>query len=338
MLECSACTADRALVQIAGRNALKVETASEFSDLLLDLEATYGHAYDFTNGGYLILSLLVPAGSGIRAMKLNFKDADGNFGGVGEVANNFPAYYGKWQTYAIDLGKALESFRLWDGDATPLNAVTHLSLNPYNARQDSGQTYYLNALELSPKSPTGLYNRALMDRPAIANQAHTFTFDDPAELNPLMAYRVFEASNQTLEKGVGGNPTNAIRMRGRDDLDNIAFLPILSAMNGGRPVDFTNVSELFFDYYLEPGGDDFDGATLYLTSDGWANMLMDDRAYENFLPGTWQTARLPLDSLNLRYVKGDSTLLRAVDEWRLNLNYREGRKNITMWLDNVGWR
>ena len=320
---------------------MKVTTDQEFSDLLIDVERLTGHPLDVTQGGYLTLRMMVPTGSQIRAMKLNFKDAAGNFGGIGEVANNFPGHYDEWQTYVINLGNLLPEFRLWHGDTSPLPAVTHLSLNPYNADQAGDQAYYLNYVSLTPTRPDLPSDDRLLQPPAIDNDSYTFTFDhdDQGEdLNAMLAYRVFEASNQAFASNIGGNPTTAIRMRGQDHLNNIAFLPILSAMNGGRPVDFTRVRELFFDYYLEPGGDEFDGATLYITSDGWTNMLADTAAYTDFEAGEWNTVTLPLKDLNLEHIKGNPNLLSAVDEWRLNLNFREGRKNITMWLDNVGWR
>ncbi|OAV44345.1 hypothetical protein [Lewinella sp. 4G2] len=334
---CEGCEASPAPTPIAGFNAIKVTTDQEFSDYLLNLEDTYGQTFDFTKAKYLTLHLLVPKGSYVRAMKLNFRDAEGNFGGIGEVANNFPDQWGEWQTIVIDLEKQLQDFKLWHGESSPLSAVAELSLNPYNANQEGPQAYYVSRIQLSDAKPEGGVAMPLLSKPSIPNQSYTFTFDDPAELDPLMAYRVFEASNQAFAKGIGGNETNAIRMRGRPELNNIAFLPIVQQMNG-QPVDFTKVKELFFDYYLEPGGDDFDGATLYLTSEHWNDILIDPRAYTDFVAGEWRTVRLPIKDVNLSVAKGDGDFLDAVYEWRLNLNFREDEKDITMWLDNVGWK
>ena len=125
-------------------------------------------------------------------------------------------------------------------------------------------------------------------------------------------------------------------MRGQPNLDNIAFLPIVEQMNG-RPVDFTQVEAIFFDYYLEPGGDDFDGATLYLTSEHWNDILIDTQVYTDFVAGEWKTVRLPIKELNLTSAKGSPDILDAIYEWRLNLNFVGDNKDITMWLDNVGW-
>ena len=334
---CDNCKIAGAPADINGRKALKISTESEFSDFFIDLENTFGYPIDFTKAKYLTLRIMVPEGSYIKAMKLNFKDAAGNFGGVGEVANNFPGNYGEWQTVLIDLEEALQDFRLWHGDNSPLPAVTQLSLNPYNANHEGDQSYYVNLIQVSNEKPAYDFDEPLLPHPNIPNQTYTFTFDDQENMDALMAYRVFEASNQAFATGIGGNETNAIRLRGRDFLNNIAFLPILKDMNG-QSVDFTRLEEIFFDYYLEPGGDEFDGATVWITSDGWNNILMDGSAYNGFEAGKWETVTLPLADLKLESVKGEADFLTAVDEWRLNLNFREGKKDITMWLDNVGWR
>lgn len=324
--------------ELSGLNAQKISTNSEFSDFLIDLEATYGKTFDLTKAGYLSLRLLVPEDSYIRAMKLNFRDSEGNFGGVGEVINNFPYHYGEWQTATVDLKKILPTFKNWHGDKSPLTAVKELSLNPYNANQGGDQTYYVNLVQLSDEAPEGSITDPLLPRPTIPNQAYTYTFDDQDDMDALMAYRVFEASNQVFAKNIAGNPTYAIRMRGRPNLNNIAFLPIVSAMNEGQPVDFTQVDSLFFDYYLEPGGDDFNGSTLYLTSEHWNDILIDTSFYKDFTVGEWDRVAVAIDDLNLHSAKGEADILGAIHEWRLNLNFEGDQKNITMWLDNIGWR
>ena len=335
---CEQCALENKWQEVEDLNAQKVSTNSEFSDFLIDLETTYGRTFDFTEAGYLTLRLLVPEGSYIRAMKLNFRDADGNFGGVGEVINNFPQHYGEWQTVTVDLKEILPTFKNWHGDKSPLTAVKELSLNPYNANQGGDQTYYVNLVQLSDEAPAGSITDPLLPRPAIPNQTYTYTFDDQEDMDALMAYRVFEASNQAFAKNIAGNPTNAIRMRGRPSLNNIAFLPIVSAMNQGQPVDFTQVDSLFFDYYLEPGGDDFNGSTLYLTSEHWNDILMDTTFYTDFTVGEWDRVAVAIDDLNLFSAKGEADILENIHEWRLNLNFEGDQKNITMWLDNVGWR
>ena len=326
---------------IGGRNALKLTTSSEFSDGFLEVGEKFGRPVNFRNTRYLNIWAYVPSGSWIAALKLNFEDARGNFGGIPEVANAFPGRYDEWFPIVVDLDAYRDRFRIWHGDeeADVLSNVTRLSFNPYCANQEGESSIYFSSVKLSVEPSPGNYPDVLLPKPpTVPNVPYEFTFDDDAELQRQIAYRTFEASNQAFAKNVAGNPTRAIRMRGRPELNNIAFLPIISAVTG-QPADFTGVSEIYFDYYLEPGHDAFDGSTLYLTSEHWNDILMDTAFYDGFTAGAWNTVRIPLAETDLVAAKGDGEIvLPAVHELRLNLNYRAQEKNITMWIDNFGWR
>ena len=327
-----------------GRN-LKMTTTSEFSDLFLDTEALFGHPIDFTRGGYLRLQFLVPPYSWISALKLNFRDAEGNFGGIGEVANDFGEQErdGYFRDVVIHLDSLLPTFTNWHGETSPLGAVTAFSINPYNADQSEGQDVYLHRIEFSPTRPEGTFDTALLPHPAEAtptdpNRYH-FTFDDREALQPQMAYRTFESSSQAFATGIGGNPTRAIKCAGRPDLNNIAFLPIIERMTGS-PADFTRVDSIYFDYYIPESSASFDGVTLWIVSEHWNDILMDDRAleYADFTIGEWSHGAIAIGDLNLVRAKGTAEVLPNVYEWRMNFNYREGEKDVVVWLDNVGWK
>lgn len=328
------------ITEHAGKNALELKTNAEFSDGLLDCQQLFGHSLNLRKARYLSLRLYVPQDSWIAALKINVGDDHDNFGGIPEVANNFPGNYDRWMDVMVDLQDYTNKFKLWNGNADYdlLAAVTKLSLNPYCAHQEAASSIYLNRIALSNERPGGNFTDALMPMPpTVDNVPYKFTFDDEAELRRQIAYRTFEASNQAFATGIGGNNSRAIRLRGRDHLKYIAWLPIISHVTG-HPADFTKVERIYFDYYLEPGSDAFDGATLFLTSEHWDDILIDTAAYQNFIPGSWQTVSLPMADLNLSAARGDgSVVLPAVHELRLDLNYQPGKKNITMWIDNFGW-
>ena len=325
---------------IGGYNALRLTTASEFSDGFIDVERLFGHPVDLSGGGYLQLRLYVPASSWIAALKLNLEDGAGNLGGIPEVANNFPGHYDRWFDVVVKLGDYHDRFRLWDGEegADVLANVARLSLNPYCAQQEESSSIYINRIAVTREAPTGETIEALMPMPPkVANVPYVFTFDDDDELRRQIAYRTFEGSNQAFARGIGGNDTRAIRIRGREELDNIAFLPIISQVTG-QPADFTGVERIYFDYYLEEGHDQFDGSTLYLTSAHWDDILIDTTFYGDFTAGSWQSVSVALADTDLSTARGDGDrVLPAVHELRLNLNFREGQKDITMWIDNFGW-
>lgn len=325
---------------IGGLNAIRLSTSAEFSDGLIDLEQLFGYPIDLSEEGYLHLRLYVPATSWIAALKINLEDSDGNFGGIPEVANNFPGHYDEWFDVVVKLSDYHDRFRIWDGEdgAEVMAAVTRLSLNPYCAHQDEPSSIYVNRIAVTQETPDVETTEALMPMPpTVANVPYEFTFDDDEELRRQMAYRTFEASYQAFAKGIGDNPTRAIRMAGREDLDNIAFLPIISQVTG-QPADFTEVERIYFDYYLEEGHDEFDGSTLYLTSEHWNDILMDTTFYDDFEAGSWQTVSVDLADVDLYAARGDGDrVLPAVHELRLNLNFREGEEKIRMWIDNFGW-
>ena len=135
---------------------------------------------------------------------------------------------------------------------------------------------------------------------------------------------------------MAGNPTRAIRLRGRDHLNNIAFLPLIDKMTG-QPADFRRFERLFFDYYLTPQSAPFDGSTLTLATPGWSTVLTDSTFVTDFTSGRWTRASVALADLDLNRNWGEEDVLAGVAELRLNLNYRPGQKNIEMWIDNFGW-
>lgn len=326
------------IAEAEGERALKITTEAEFSDAFLDLEALTGGPVDFTGGKYLVVRVLVPEESWVAALKLNFGDAQGNLGGIPEIANNFRERRGVWQTVLVDLGERNAEFQNWAGDESPLPRATRLSLNPFNANQAEPSSFYVSRLALYDAKPSGAFDDALVPHPTVAtNNPFEVTFDDESYLWQNLAYRTFEGSFQTFREGVAGNATRAIRIKGSPPNEYIALLFELDQMTGAA-VDFTAVRELYFDYYLVPGGDPIDGAKLFVTNDGWANILLDERAVETFEAGRWQQMVLRIEELDLELARGEEGVLPRVEQIRLDLNYRPGRKDVEMWIDNVGWR
>ena len=135
---------------------------------------------------------------------------------------------------------------------------------------------------------------------------------------------------------MAGNPTRAIRLKGKTSNRYIAFLPEVEEMTG-RPLDLTRAERIRFRYYLVPGGDPVDGATLHIVTEGWADQLIDTLAVERFEPGAWRETVIELEDLDLEHVRGElapEEILRRVHSLRLDLNYREGRKDVELWLDD----
>lgn len=325
------------LARVDNQSALEVKTAQEFSDAFLDLEKLLGREIDFSKARYLKLKLLVPKASWITALKFNFKDARGNFGGCDEIVNNFYGNYDQWVTYVVDLQHHIPLFKNWHGEDNPLPQTKYLSLNPYNAHQADSSSIYIHSLELSQEYPSGEFEVPLTQRPEISpNLPYTITFDEEVLLRKQMAIRAFESTYQAMAKNVGGNKTMAIRLKGKDSNKHLAFLPILDKLTGD-PVDFTKVKTLKFSYYLTEDSADFDGSILYLANEHWKDVLVHKNIYDDFKKGVWQEVRIDLSSLNLDTMEGSEEVLPNVYEIRFGLNYRPNQKNIEMWLDNFGW-
>lgn len=348
-LRCGACSFRR--VELADGPAIAVTTADEFSDLFVDLAAATGGERDLTQVASIAFDLLVPPGSAIAAMKFNARDTRGNFGGVPEAANGFwrPSLSGEtpeaahsasdWQTIRAPFDSLRAHFENWEGSDTPLPRARELSFNPYNVNQRDSSTYYVRRLWLGDDVPAHS-RRALVPRPPrVANVPYLITFDDEAWLRQQTAYRTFEGSNQVMARGVAGNPTRSIRLKGKTANRHIAFLPQIDKMTGA-PADFSEVTAITFRYYLVPGGDPVDGASLFVVSEAWGDVLLDTLAVPAFEAGAWREHRIDLDALALRLVRGEAApadVLAAVHELRLDLNYREGRKDVELWIDDFGW-
>lgn len=76
-----------AVRRIGGKDALEISTSTEFCDAFLDCQKLFGRSLDLTQARYLSMRVYRPSGSWICALKLNFRDADRNFGGVPEFVN-----------------------------------------------------------------------------------------------------------------------------------------------------------------------------------------------------------------------------------------------------------
>ena len=322
---------------IDGLDALEVRTNSEFSDAFLNLEKLFGHTIDFSKAKYVSMKLWVPNESWITALKLNFKDTKGNFGGCDEITNNFYGNYNQWINVVIDMQEVIPEFKNWHGEESPLPKTKYLSLNPYNAHQADSSSIYIHSLKLSDEKPHGDFTEALVQRPEIIqNNPYTITFDDEELLHRQMAIRAFESTYQAMSKNIAGNSSMAIRLKGKENNTHLAFLPILDKLTSA-PVDFTKVKRLHFSYYLTEDSDDFDGAILFLANQHWENVLIEPQIYKDFQKGQWFDVSIDLEDFNFQEKEGSSKVMPNVYEIRLGLNYRPNLKNIEMWLDNFGW-
>lgn len=323
--------------RVDGRRALAVTTSREFSDAFINLRQLFGHSFDFTQAQYLSMKLWVPHDSWVSAMKLNFQDSLGNFGGCAEVFNNFYGHYDRWLDVVVHLPDITPDFQNWVGDESPLPRVTQLALNPYNAHQADSSVIYVSDIRLSNEKPDRHYTAALAPKPTHQpNVPYEINFDDEALLRQLTAYRAFESSYQALARGVASNETMAIRLKGNDENKYIAFLPILDKVTG-QPVDFTRVKRLYFSYYLTEDSDNFDGLWLYLADKHWNNLLIDKNFYRGLQRGSWQRVSVTTEDLQLERARGEEPVLPHVYELRLDINYLPGKKNIEMWIDDFGW-
>ena len=167
-------------------------------------------------------------------------------------------------------------------------------------------------------------------------QNEAIIFDNPEALQKQMAIRSFESSFQAMSKNVAGNPTMAIRLKGNEKNKHIAFLPILDKVTGSS-VGFTKVEKITFSYYLTEESDDFDSASLFLTTMRRDDILLDTAAYSNLKKESWQKAEINIADLNLNQVKGENSVLPNVYELRFDINYHPGKKNIEMRRDDFGW-
>ena len=324
-------------VTIDGVGCLRLTTQSEFSDALLDLTKLAGGPLDLSAARFLTLRLHVPQPSWIAAVKLNLRAADGSFGGVPEVANNFVPHRGRWVTVVADLRLALPRFQLWHGETDPRPHATHVSLNPYCADQSRPSSLCIRSLSLSdtrpPRQPDEV--AALAERPSHpAGLPFAMDFDDETALRRLTAWRSFESSVQAFAVGVAGNPTRAIRLQGKESNRHIAFLPMFERMSG-QPLDLTAAKRITFRYHLVPGSDPVEGATLFLADEGWSRVALDRDIGVRFEPGGWRDATIDLTALRFGgQPLAEVPFADAVHELRLDLNYRPGQKAITLWLDD----
>lgn len=322
---------------IGGLDALEIKTKEEFSDAFIDLEKLFGHTIDFSKARYVSMRIFVPKESWICALKFNFKDSLGNFGGCNEITNNFYENYGQWINVVIDMQEVIPEFKNWQGTENPLPNTKWLSLNPYNAHQADNSVIYVHSIGLSDTKPNLNFVKALLPRPNITpNIPYTLSFDNEPMLKRQMAIRAFESTSQAMATNVGGNPSRAIRLKGKETDKHLAFLPILDKLTG-KPVDFTQVKRLHFSYYLTENSADFDGASLFLASEHWNSVLLDTLVLTEFKRGEWQDATIEIATANLKRVRGNESVLPHVYEIRFGLNYRPGQQNIEMWLDNFGW-
>ena len=325
------------IVEKGGQAALAIKTNSEFSDAFIDLEKLFGHPIDFSKARYLSMQLYVPEDSWIATMKFNFRDSANNFGGFKEVFNNFYGHYDQWINVVVDVQDLLPDFRNWSGDENPLGSVTQFSFNPYNAHQEDSSVIYVNNIQLSDKKVEADYIPALMPRlDSLPNIPYKITFDQENLRRQHMAYRSYESSSQALAKGIGGNETMSIRIRGAEHLKHMAFLPMMDRLTG-HPVDFTKVKRIYFSYYLTPESDDFNGSWLYIAGEHWQNLLIDKDFYRDFKKGSWEKISVDIADLNLERARGEDPVLSNVYEIRFDLQYFPGRKNVEMWIDDFGW-
>lgn len=334
---CESCSLRPA--EVAGRAALEVRTAAEFSDALVNVARLTGGPADLTAHDYLHFELLVPDSSWISALKVNVRDSAGTFGGIPEVANGFYGRGDEWIRGVVDLRTVRDRYATWAGEGSALGAAAQVSFNPYNAHQGDSSSYFVRGLVLDDVVREG-YAPQLLPRPdSVANDRYVIDFDDRGWLARQGAYRTFEAGYQAFAEGVAGNPTRAIRLKGKTSNRYIAFLPEVEPITG-HPVDLTRAERIRFRYYLVPGGDPVDGAMLHIVTEGWANQVIDTLAVERFEPGAWREAVIELDELDLVVANGELTadeVLANVHSLRLDLNYRQGRKHVEMWIDDFSW-
>ncbi|NHF61164.1 hypothetical protein FK220_017560 [Flavobacteriaceae bacterium TP-CH-4] len=333
---CSGCS--MALSRVDGKAALEIRTDQEFSDGFIDLDKLFDHSIDFRQANYAELEIYVPKESWITALKFNYKDDAGNFGGCHEITNNFYGHYDAWITVRVDLKKALVDCKNWVGEESPIPNTSVLSLNPYNAHQADSSTIYVHAIKVGREFSPESYIKALAAKPDTISNPFVMDFEDGPYFQKVLAYRGFESSGQALAKGKFGNGSMAVRIKNSNDVRRkfTCFLPMFEKITGS-PVDFTSVKKIYFDYYLTEESDDFDDATLFLTGKHWNRILKDASALKDFKKGSWEKATIYIDSLDLQLVKGSIDPLNEIYELRLDLNYLPGKKNIEMWIDNFGW-
>ncbi len=336
ILTCSGCTIG--LTNIGGKNAIELSTKKEFSDGLINLKKLFGHTIDFRSARYLELAIYVPRTSWITALKFNYQDEKGNFGGCHEIANNFYGNYDTWIKVQVDLKDALTDCQNWVGEESPIPNTAFLSLNPYNAHQADDSKIYVHSIKVGNSLPDGNFTEALSARPDTVANPFEMNFEDGPYFRKVLAYRGFESSGQALEKGKFGNSTMAVRIENNNTVKRkyTCFLPMFKKVTGNT-VDFSQVKKIYFDYYLTEDSEAFEDATLFLTGEHWEQILKDSSALRDFKKGSWERAEIYMDSLDLELVKGDFNPINAIHELRLDLNYLPGHKNTEMWIDNFGW-
>lgn len=328
---------------------LAISSTQEFSDFFVDIEKLTGRTFDLSRARYLTLQVRVPSESWISAIKMNFKDADGNFGGIPEVCNHFVGHLDQWIEATIDLRTRVSKFELWHGDDSPLKRVTQFSLNPYNADQAKPSTYHVRSIRFSETQPDRETTRVsgspavvvpsalIMPEHVADNSTGRLDFDDAELLRRLTAFRCFESSFQSLDQGIAGNETMAIRIKGSDQNKYIAFLPMLDRITGA-PVDFRQVKTLSFSYHLTETSDEFPGMAIFVAGAGWENLLYGETFYRDFQRGGWHSISVNVADLDLQRVRGEGPVLPNVAELRFDILHSPDQKNIEMWIDDFEWK
>lgn len=336
VLTCSDC--DVRVEVIDGKKAIKVTSNAEFSDAYIDLIALFEHSINFYQANYALVEVYLPEESHITALKFNYQDMAGNSGGCEEIVNNFENKRGQWHTYKVDLRKALSKCSIWSGDEDPIGNAVKFSLNPYNSHQADSSSIYVHGIKISKAEPIGDYEPPLVQRPDTTSAPFLMDFENTPYFRQVLAYRGFETTYQAFASGVGGNETQAVRIKNENGSRRkfTSFLPEFLKITG-HPVDFTKLNKFYFSYYLTEESDDFDGANLFLTSHLWKEILLDDNFFDDFKKGAWHKVEIPIGDLDLKMVKGKENPLTHITDLRIDLNYRPDAKNIEMWIDDFGW-
>jgi len=320
------------------KSTLTIKTADEFSDVFIDLQKLFGHSINFRKAEVAEIELYVPKDSWITALKFNYKDSLGNFGGCQEITNNFYGNYDKWIKVQVDLKEALQNCDIWVGDKHPIDNASILSINPYNAHQADSSLIHVRSISLFDKSDREGLLPALIEKPDTVGIPFTMDFEDGSSFRKILAYRGFESTGQALARHKFGNESMALRVlnSNKSTRKHTCFLPMFQKITG-EPLDFTNIKRIYFSYYITPESEDFDGTTLFLTGEHWNSILLDTMAFDGFVKGSWQQASIAMEDLDLDLIKGDVSPINEVYELRLDLNYRKGHKDIEMWIDDFGW-
>jgi hypothetical protein len=319
--------------KVKSKVCLGLSSNKEFSDAFYDLKKLVGSEIDFTQAKYLWFDLYVPKPSSMAAIKFNFKDEEGNFGGSAEMANGFATNKDKWLKVLVNMDKLRESFTLWHGSQNPLQKVRYFSVNPYNYNLEDSSVVYFNNINFGMVKPSD-YTEFTAPILGLKSFPFKMDFEDTPTMQSLLAYRKFEGSNQLFAQNIAGNVTTALRIKGSETKKNLAFLPNIYKMCQGQTINFTNAKRIKFKYYLTPESEDFDGTWLFLTSKDWKDILIARNFKADFVKGSWQDATVEIDDLIFDAARGKPDFLETVYELRFNINYTPGHHKIEMWLDD----